>query len=169
MSPVMSPLPSLPLLDALRAGDPDAFAGLIAAQSPLMLRLAVGCTGSTAAATRAVSAAWTAFLDDVCRGTAVEEAAVRVRLLRLVLARVRTGPRAMAPAAPRAASLAARLRAGLAALPDAEREAITLRDVCGLGPAEACAVLGIGPGRHRELLHRGRTQMHARLSCRVGA
>jgi RNA polymerase sigma-70 factor (ECF subfamily) len=51
------------------------------------------------------------------------------------------------------------IQAGLAQLPSAQAEVITLRDVDGLSAEEACAVLRITKANQRVLLHRG----HARL------
>lgn len=51
----------------------------------------------------------------------------------------------------------------LAALPPRQRETLVLRDVIGLGPEEACAILGVSDGNHRVLLHRARSRMRAAL------
>jgi RNA polymerase sigma-70 factor (ECF subfamily) len=49
------------------------------------------------------------------------------------------------------------LRAAVAALPPWERVVLTLRDVEGLGPDEAAAVLGVTEQAQYLLLHRART------------
>ena len=51
----------------------------------------------------------------------------------------------------------------LTALPDRQREVLTLHDVGGAGHAEVAAVLGISEGNARVLLHRARTALRARL------
>ena len=53
----------------------------------------------------------------------------------------------------------------VAALPRAQREVITLRDIRGLTTAEVCAVLDLSEGNHRVLLHRARTKVRARLEA----
>jgi RNA polymerase sigma-70 factor (ECF subfamily) len=51
----------------------------------------------------------------------------------------------------------------IAGLPPAQRAVITLRDVEGCGPAEACEVLGLSEGNQRVLLHRARSRVRAAL------
>jgi RNA polymerase sigma-70 factor (ECF subfamily) len=63
--------------------------------------------------------------------------------------------------------LAAMVRECLPLLPTAQREVVLLRDVEGLSPADACAVLGITDGHHRVLLHRGRTHVRRYLEMRM--
>jgi RNA polymerase sigma-70 factor, ECF subfamily len=47
----------------------------------------------------------------------------------------------------------------IAALPVAQRDVVTLRDVSGLTSDEVCEVLGLTEGNQRVLLHRGRSRV----------
>lgn len=59
--------------------------------------------------------------------------------------------------------IAASIRAAIAALPEAQREVLTLRDVEGWTGPEVCEILGISAVNQRVLLHRGRTTLRAML------
>lgn len=48
------------------------------------------------------------------------------------------------------------VRRAIMALPDVQRQVVTLRDVEGLSALEVCDVLGLSEGNQRVLLHRGR-------------
>jgi RNA polymerase sigma-70 factor (ECF subfamily) len=52
-------------------------------------------------------------------------------------------------------------QAAIAALPGAQREVITLRDMLGCSAAEVCDVLGVTEGNQRVLLHRARSKVRA--------
>jgi RNA polymerase sigma-70 factor, ECF subfamily len=54
-----------------------------------------------------------------------------------------------------------RIVAAIVALPPAQRAVITLRDVDGLSPEEACDVLDLTEGNQRVLLHRARSKVRA--------
>jgi RNA polymerase sigma-70 factor (ECF subfamily) len=62
-----------------------------------------------------------------------------------------------------APELAARVRLAIEALPQQQRQVVTLRDVEGLSSMEVCEVLGITDGNQRVLLHRGRAGVRADL------
>lgn len=62
-----------------------------------------------------------------------------------------------------APELAARVRLAIEALPQQQRQVVTLRDVEGLSSMEVCEVLGITDGNQRVLLHRGRGRVRADL------
>ena len=49
----------------------------------------------------------------------------------------------------------------LEALPESQREVITLRDVLGYSSAEVCSVLAISETNQRVLLHRARSRVRA--------
>ncbi|HSJ74540.1 MAG TPA: sigma-70 family RNA polymerase sigma factor [Miltoncostaeaceae bacterium] len=55
--------------------------------------------------------------------------------------------------------------ATVAALPPAQREVITLRDIEGWEAAEVCALLGVSDGNQRVLLHRARSRVRAALEA----
>jgi len=55
------------------------------------------------------------------------------------------------------------ITAHLMALPDRQREVLTLHDIGGASHAEVAAVLGIGEGNARVLLHRARAALRERL------
>jgi RNA polymerase sigma-70 factor (ECF subfamily) len=55
------------------------------------------------------------------------------------------------------------LESALTMLPPRQRTVVTLRDVQGLTPEEACEVLGVTPANQRVLLHRGRAALRKSL------
>ena len=60
-------------------------------------------------------------------------------------------------------------RRAIAALPPAQREVVTLRDVEGWPSDEVAAALGISPGNQRVLLHRGRSRVRAALEAAIAS
>jgi RNA polymerase sigma-70 factor, ECF subfamily len=61
------------------------------------------------------------------------------------------------------------LRESIAALPDAQRDVITLRDVVGCSAEETCEALGLTAVHQRVLLHRARTKVRAALEAAFDA
>lgn len=61
------------------------------------------------------------------------------------------------------------IRESVAALPDAQREVITMRDVLGYDAAETCNALGLTDTNQRVLLHRARTKVRAAVEAALGA
>jgi RNA polymerase sigma-70 factor, ECF subfamily len=61
------------------------------------------------------------------------------------------------------------MRDAVSSLPTLERVVFTLRDVEGLGPEEASAILGVPVSAQHELLHRARTGVATRLASRCEA
>jgi RNA polymerase sigma-70 factor (ECF subfamily) len=59
------------------------------------------------------------------------------------------------------------LQVALAALPDAQRAVLVLRDIDGLDSAEVCNVLEISETNQRVLLHRARSKLRAALEAYV--
>jgi len=62
----------------------------------------------------------------------------------------------------------AALERAIAALPEAQRAVITLRDVEELETEEICGMLGISVGNQRVLLHRARARVREALEAVVG-
>jgi RNA polymerase sigma-70 factor, ECF subfamily len=58
-------------------------------------------------------------------------------------------------------------RAAIDALPDSQRQVVTLRDVEGLSGREVCEVLSISAANERVLLHRARSRVRAELAERM--
>jgi RNA polymerase sigma-70 factor (ECF subfamily) len=75
-------------------------------------------------------------------------------------------PRRWVPA-PEDAAVAGEIRAllsaALNALPERQRDVVSLRDVHGLDSDEVCAALGITAANQRVLLHRGRARLRSEL------
>jgi RNA polymerase sigma factor (sigma-70 family) len=90
----------------------------------------------------------TGSADRVTPGTTTAQALDEAELIR----RLRAGD-----------ELAARVRLAIDALPQQQRQVVTLRDVEGLSSMEVCEVLGITDGNQRVLLHRGRGRVRADL------
>ena len=61
------------------------------------------------------------------------------------------------------------IRESVAALPQAQREVITLRDMIGCSPEETCEALGLTDANQRVLLHRARTKVRAALEMAFDA
>lgn len=76
-------------------------------------------------------------------------------------------PGAQAWASPEESAVSAEtmacVRAAIAALPDAQREVISLRDIDGWPSAEVCNVLGLSETNQRVLLHRARSRVRRAL------
>lgn len=63
----------------------------------------------------------------------------------------------------------AQIERAIAALPEAQRTVITLRDVRGVDADEVCALLGISDGNQRVLLHRARAKVRRALESVLAA
>ena len=62
-----------------------------------------------------------------------------------------------------AGELTERVRVAVAALPPAQREVVTLRDIEGWSSDEVCQLLHLSEGNQRVLLHRGRSKVRLAL------
>jgi RNA polymerase sigma-70 factor (ECF subfamily) len=62
-----------------------------------------------------------------------------------------------------AGELTERVRVAVAALPPAQREVVTLRDIEGWSSDEVCQLLHLSEGNQRVLLHRGRSKVRFAL------
>jgi RNA polymerase sigma-70 factor (ECF subfamily) len=60
------------------------------------------------------------------------------------------------------------IRSCFDALPEAQRQAVLLRDFEGLPSAEVCGLLGISEGNLRVLLHRGRSRIRSLIEQELG-
>jgi RNA polymerase sigma-70 factor, ECF subfamily len=60
------------------------------------------------------------------------------------------------------------VQAAIDALPGAQREVITLRDVIGCSAGEVCDVLGLSEGNQRVLLHRARSKVRGAVERHYG-
>ncbi len=147
--------PSDPLLDALTAGRPEAFASLYVTEGGALFRVAFSLLGCRADAEDAVQEVFVglaqarASLGSVenLRAylfTALRHAAAKIAARRRADRR-RPLPDAIAVPPPRglAAGAAARLEWALAALPPDRREVVTMKIDAGLTFREIAAVLGI--------------------------
>jgi RNA polymerase sigma-70 factor (ECF subfamily) len=182
-----------PDLQKLRARDPDAFAELIDACSPMMLRLARGIAGAHAAE-EIVQDGWMAAFAAIDRFEG--RSSVRTWLGTIVVNRARTvakmtkrsiplgegddeidrlvdraghwmaAPSAWAQA-PDAlihrAEVRAALEAALEQLPEEQRTVVTLRDLEGFTAEEVCHILEVSASNQRQLLHRGRLKLRRAL------
>ncbi|MGH9018459.1 MAG: RNA polymerase sigma factor [Acidimicrobiales bacterium] len=68
-----------------------------------------------------------------------------------------------------ASSMSKAVRIAIDDLPTAQRQVVTLRDLEGLSARDVCAVLDIGEGNQRVLLHRARQQLRRALELEIGA
>jgi RNA polymerase sigma-70 factor, ECF subfamily len=59
------------------------------------------------------------------------------------------------------------IRTAIEALPDLQRQVVTLRDVEGLTAKEVCEMLGLTEANQRVLLHRGRARVRAALDSQL--
>lgn len=175
------------LVQALRAGDRDAYLTMVRRYTPLMLRLARPYVPSGAAAEDVVQDTWVAVLRgiDCFQG----RSSFKTWLLRILLNTARTRgvrERRMVcwsalggdssdweqclPAeqrTPETTALGGETRTmvehAMQALPDRQRAVVVMRDVQGWAADEVCAELGISAGNQRVLLHRARIQLREAL------
>jgi RNA polymerase sigma factor (sigma-70 family) len=161
------------LVRRARGGDRDAFADLVARHRPLLLRSCARMLGQDGAADAAQDAVLTAMLslDRLRRpasfgpwlvGIGLNACRTILRARRDVVARGKVVADPHDIVASR--EVAARVRAAIAALPQGQREAVTLYYLAGLTQAEAAEHLGIPLGAVKARLHKARAALHARLA-----
>ena len=190
--------PDAMLLDALRAGDEQAFRDLVMRYHQRLLRFAESFVPSRAIAEEVVQDTWLGVVRGVDRFEG--RASVKTWLFRILANRARstglresrsspisdddllegrfdaTGHWNHAPAPWDdgvesrlfATQIADRVRELLPELPPAQRQVFVLRDIEGLEPDEACDLLGVSAGNQRVLLHRARARMRSLLEDRLG-
>ena len=185
------------LVERLRAGDESAFVELVRTYQSRLLRLAEATVGSRAVAEEVCQDTWLAVMRGVDRFEG--RSSFKTWLFRVLVNRARTSAgreqragRVDGDAVERfdasgawadppvpwsdrvddqlvAHELAARVQELLPLLPEQQREIVVLRDIEGLGPAEAAAILGITDGNQRVLLHRGRAKLRELLTIDMGS
>lgn len=191
-------------LAALRAGDERAFAELVDALSPRMLKLARVYLTGMAVAEEAVQEAWMVVLASLDRFEGRSSLTTWILGIVANVARARgrhesrsrpfsslstddqpiidpdrflpadhdrwPGHWAIAPApwpehALETVEAENVIRDAVAALPQAQRAVITLRDMIGCTPEETRNALGLTDTNQRVLLHRARTKVRAALEA----
>jgi RNA polymerase sigma factor (sigma-70 family) len=164
--------------DALRAlaarGDPSAFGAIYARHHPRLYRYCRSILGHHEDAGDAVQntmlKAWEAL------GRTEPDAPLRPWLFRIAhneaisLLRVRRATRGLDTARDAAAPTLedaldarqrfARLRADLAVLPERQRSALLLRELCGLSHSEIAEVLEVSPATARQTIYEARLALH---------
>jgi RNA polymerase sigma factor (sigma-70 family) len=171
------------LVRRARGGDRDAFAALVRRHRPLLLRSCARLVGAEAAADAAQDAVLTAMLSldrlrrpesfgawlvgiglNACRAMVRSELRGSDPLTPLTSRQRVRGSDPLTPdEAVEAAEFAALVRTAIAALPQGQREAVTLYYLAGLTQAEAAEHLGIAPGAVKTRLHKARVSLRARL------
>ena len=184
------------LVERLRAGDESAFIELVKRYQARLIRVAEATVGSRAVAEEVTQDTWLAVMRGVERFEG--RSSFKTWLFHILLNRARTAigreQRAGRPEGDLeerfdasgawskppvpwseqvddrivADVLAARVRALLPQLPDAQRHVVVLRDVEGVEPGEVASLLGISDGNQRVLLHRGRARLRDLLTAQIG-
>ena len=183
------------LVERLQAGDESAFVELVHRYQPRLLRLAEATVGSRAVAEEVCQETWVAVVRGVERFEG--RSTFKTWLFRILLNRARTSARREQQAGRPdddlvdrfdasgawrtppvtwservderlvAEQLARRVHDLLPGLPEPQRQVVILRDVEGVPPAEAAALLGITDGHQRVLLHRGRARLRDLLTTEM--
>ena len=185
------------LVERLQAGDESAFVELVRRYQVRLLHLAEATVGNRAVAEEVCQDTWLAVARGVERFEG--RSSFKTWLFRILVNRARTSARReqragrpdddlverfdasgawRTPPEPWsdrvddrlvAGTLAQRVHALLPALPEHQRQVVTLRDVEGLAPVEVATVLGITDGHQRVLLHRGRALLRDLLTVEMGS
>jgi RNA polymerase sigma-70 factor, ECF subfamily len=190
--------PDAALLDALRAGDDDAFASLVRRYHTKLLRFAESLVPSRAVAEEVVQDTWLGVVRGIHRFEG--RSSVKTWLFRILVYRARTagaheprpaqlepddvlegrfGPSGAWDQPPEpwadaidsritADKIAHRIKECLPLLPLAQRQVFTLRDIEEVGAADVCELLGLSEGNQRVLLHRARSRVRRILEVTIG-
>jgi RNA polymerase sigma-70 factor (ECF subfamily) len=188
--------PDAALLDALRAGDEQAFASLVKRHHMRLLRFAETLVPSRAVAEEVVQDTWLGVVRGIHRFEG--KSSVKTWLFHILANRARSagareartlplGDDALQNCFDRAGAwdpppdpwsdavdarmvadkLAGRVRQCLPSLPTAQRQVLVLRDIEGVDAAEVCELLGVSPGNQRVLLHRARAHVRSLLETEI--
>jgi RNA polymerase sigma-70 factor, ECF subfamily len=190
--------PDAALVDALRAGDEQAFATLVSRHHTRLLRFAESLVPSRAVAEEVVQDTWLGVVRGIDRFEG--RSSVKTWLFRILINRARTAgareprnavldpddvlegrfgasgaweqpPEPWADAVDArlvADELAQRVKECLPQLPEAQRQVLTLRDIEGIDAAQVCELLGVSAGNQRVLLHRARARVRSILDDEMG-
>lgn len=186
------------LLDALRAGDEQAFRDLVMRYHARLLRFAESFVPSRAIAEEVVQDTWLGVVRGIDRFEG--RASVKTWLFRILANRARSTGLRESRSTPiddddllegrfdvnghwrhapvpwddgvesrlLAVQLSDRVRELLPELPAPQRHVFVLRDIEGLEAEETCELLGVSAGNQRVLLHRARARMRSLLEDRLG-
>lgn len=188
--------PDAQLLDALRAGDDEAFRLLVSRYHTRLLRFAESMVSSRAVAEEVVQDTWLGVVRGIDRFEG--RSSIKTWLFNILANRARSTRAKESRSLPVddplegrfaasgewsqppdpwsdavdsrivADALAARVKDNLPLLPPAQRQVLVLRDIEGVDAADVCTLLGISAGNQRVLLHRARAQIRALLETEMG-
>jgi RNA polymerase sigma-70 factor (ECF subfamily) len=191
--------PDAVLLDALRAGDEDAFASLVGRYHTRLLHFAESIAPTREVAEEAVQDTWLGVVRGIDRFEG--RSSVKTWLFRILINRAKTAGAYEPRNAPleyedvlegrfgasgawnqplepwadmidsriAADKLARQVKECLPQLPAVQRQVLTLRDVEGLASGEVCELLGVSAANQRVLLHRARARVRSILEMEMGA
>jgi RNA polymerase sigma-70 factor (ECF subfamily) len=165
----------------IRVRDDAAISQLVEQWSPAMLRVARSFVDSAQSAEDVVQDAWLGMLSGVAGFEG--RSSLRGWTFTILVNRARTRGAREARTVPRpeledvpeasartpesvalAKESLLQVDRALAALPERQRQVVTMRDVSGMTTEEVCATLGISAANQRVLLHRARAALRAALA-----
>lgn len=182
------------LVALLRAGDEEAISQLVERWSPAMFRLARSFVASPQSAEDVVQEAWLGMLSGLARfegrsslrtwtftilvnrartrGAREARTLPRSPLEDAAVEPARTWSSTVTPSrwddTPESAVLSREalfeLDRAISALPQRQRQVVTMRDIGGMSADEVCAALGITAANQRVLLHRARAALRTALA-----
>ena len=188
--------PDAKLLDALRAGDDDAFRLLVSRYHTRLQRFAESMVSSRAVAEEVVQDTWLGVVRGIDRFEG--RSSVRTWLFHILANRARSTRAKESRSVPvddplegrfatsgawaqppepwsdavdsrmAADGLASRVKECLPELPATQRQVLVLRDIEGLEAADVCQLLSISAGNQRVLLHRARAHVRGLLEAEMG-